>query len=292
MGPQSLIQDRSPVSLTGHYTGQVWVRHGLAPKALATARGRLLYRALQPLERSASKLAGISLEASLVQRHRLLDQLVSEAIGVEPGLQILEIAAGASARASRVLGEHQGKALNYTEADLPAVVNHKAQLLPALGLQQETRHRLLPVNIQRSEGPLSPEALLADLDSQRPVLVITEGLLNYFPLSTVLSFMERLVKALSAFPEGRYLADIWPRLPQYPGATGRKAMVALIESVTRQKVPLHFNDARDMTSAVLGTGFNQIRVIDPDDFRFHKSVPVMRRPALFRILDARVTGQG
>ncbi|MDX1588989.1 MAG: class I SAM-dependent methyltransferase [Oleiphilaceae bacterium] len=284
-------QDRSPVSLTGHYTGEVWVRHNLSPRSLSTVTGRSLYRALWPLERSAARLLGVSLEASLVQRHRLLDQLVQQAIAEQPDLQVLEMAAGASARAGRMLGQFpQHHSLCYTEADLPAVVAHKRSLLPSLGLEDDRRYRLMPVNIRRTEGPLSPESLLSQFDGTRPVLVITEGLLNYFPLATVQDFMARLAQALQGFPRGRYLAELWPRLPDYPGIRARQGMLKLIEAVTRQTVPLHFRDDDDIARAMATAGFTRTKVLNPDSVEFLQPVPLMRAPALFRVLDGRVDG--
>lgn len=293
MGALFSHKDSSPVSLTGHYTGEVWVRHGLSPVSLSTLTGRSLYRGLWPMERSAKRLLGVSLEASLVQRHRLLDQLVSQAIEAQPDLQILEIAAGASARASRMLRLFpQHEKLHYMEADLPDVVNHKQTLLGTLGLEDDPRYALRPVNIKRTDGPLSPEGLLADLDPARPVLILTEGLLNYFPMATVLDFMSRLARCLNTFPQGRYIAELWPRLPDYPGIRARQAMVRLIESVTRQEVPLHFTDEEDIARALYQAGFTEAQVLNPDRVDFLQPVPGMRAPALFRVLDGRVTGPG
>lgn len=283
------IKDRSAVSLTGRYTGEVWVRQGLSPEHLSTPAGRFLYRALRPLDRTAARWPGISLETMLVQRHCMIDQLLMEQIQEAPGTQIVEFAGGTSNRGRRLLAQTDAP-IRYLDTDLPDVVMEKRQCLsqqPA-----DPRHELRACNILRNHGDLSPESLLAELDPNQPVVAVTEGLLNYFPLVVVEGFVERLAQALSGFARNRYLTEIWPRLPQYPGTRVRGSMIALIEGVTRQRVPLHYEDDQDITVAFSGCGFNQVRVLDPDTFEFVRNVPRMAKPSLFRVVDASVTGEG
>ena len=80
------ISDKSPVSLTGHFTGQVWCRHGLSPDHLGSGLGRLLYRAQQPFGWLSQQVYGMNLESMLLVRHQLMDQLVLAEIerGIDP----------------------------------------------------------------------------------------------------------------------------------------------------------------------------------------------------------------
>src|SRR5690606_6439465 len=93
--------DSSPVSLTGHFTGQVWCRHSLSPSYLGSVLGRILFHAQQPFGWLSQQIYGMNLESMLLVRHQLLDKLVRAEIDAGT-TQILEIASGLSGRSLRM----------------------------------------------------------------------------------------------------------------------------------------------------------------------------------------------
>ena len=289
----SFSDDCSPISLTGRFTGQVWVRNQLSPIGLDTSSGRWLYRLLIPVDRACDWLQGVSLETMLLQRHRGIDRLTAELLRHHQDLQILEIACGLSARAWRLF---QGQILpisevggvRYIEADLPDVAEHKIHLYQRMGFQ-ESRHEIRGCNILRTDGPLSPEVILAELDSRRPVLVITEGLVNYFPLATMQAFWQRLTASLVRFPHTYYVADIWPRLPRYKGFPLRRLALRGYETITHQPAPLHFRDDADIRNGFADVGFERTEVYDPDQWLGGEPVRSMRGQTLFRLVCAQLT---
>ncbi len=288
-------EDRSPISLTGRFTGQVWVRNQLSPKGLDTTAGRWLYRMLIPLDLACDWLQGVSLETMLLHRHKGIDRLTAELVQRHPDIQILEIACGLSARAWRLFQGHilppsVLKDVRYIETDLPDVVEHKAHLYRGMGFT-EAHHQIRGCNILRSDGPLSPESIIADLDPARPLLVITEGLVNYFPLTIMQAFWQRLARAFVRFPHGYYLADIWPRLPEYHGFPLRSLALKGYEVITHQPAPLHFEDDADIQRGFAEVGFAHTEVFDPDHWPTGESARSMRRRTLFRLIRAQLVGE-
>src|SRR4051812_29320105 len=89
------------VSPTAHYTGRVWVRHGLSHPELATWEGQLLFDVLAPTMAVSGALGGPTLEASLLARHRIIDALLADAIDAGTVTQVVEAAAGMSPRGWR-----------------------------------------------------------------------------------------------------------------------------------------------------------------------------------------------
>ena len=89
------------ISPTAHYTGEVWQRAGLSHPWLGTREGRVMVDALHPLMVVSGKLGGPSLESYLLARHRAIDALLTDAVEHHSVGQVIEIAAGMSARGWR-----------------------------------------------------------------------------------------------------------------------------------------------------------------------------------------------
>src|SRR6476619_3445777 len=107
-------EPRTSISPTAYYTGAVWARHGLSHPALSTARGRLMYRSVQPAMAVTEALGGTRLEDFLLTRHLLIDSLLEEAIERGEVSQVIEVAAGLSPRGWR-FAERHGERLTYIE---------------------------------------------------------------------------------------------------------------------------------------------------------------------------------
>ena len=120
------------ISPTAHYTSAVWARHGLSHPALATAEGRVLFAALQPAMAASALAGGPRLEGMLLARHRVIDDLLSEAIDKGRIDQVIEVAAGLSPRGWR-FAQRYGERVTYVEADLPAMAERKRRALARTG---------------------------------------------------------------------------------------------------------------------------------------------------------------
>ncbi|MCP5208118.1 MAG: class I SAM-dependent methyltransferase [Hahellaceae bacterium] len=277
--------DSSPVSLTGHFTGQVWCEHGYSPELMGSSLGKILYHLHRPLGWLNNQLFGNNLETMLLQRHQLIDQLVFKAIEEQGITQIIEIASGLSSRSIRTLARYADEDIHYIEADLPQMCRWKNERLVDYRLN-DSRLKVAPVNILRSAGNYSPEHLFASLDSTRPTLVITEGLVNYFPLTTIEDFWKRLADMLDVFPVATYISDIWPNLAAYEVQKTYKLGIQAIQMFTRQKVPLHYNSEDEINEGLRHCGFQEVTVYNPDNLSDEFDIPAMRGDSLFRVAQA------
>ncbi|WP_235022335.1 class I SAM-dependent methyltransferase [Amycolatopsis alkalitolerans] len=236
------------ISPTGHYTGYVWVRNGLAPRQLATPEGRVLFHAVEPAMRVSRLLGQPTFEGLLVARHRMLDRLLAGAIERGEVGQVIEIAAGLSARGWRFSRRYDG--LTYVEADLPRMAARKQRLLERLN---GPAPRVATVDALATDGPSSIGALADSLDPSTGTAIVTEGLLNYFDFDTVTGMWHRFAEVLRRFPTGAYFADVVlrPHGDSFPSRVG----AGLIAATVRGRVHLHFDTPEEAATALRAAGF-------------------------------------
>ncbi len=278
--------DTSGISFTALYTGQVWAANGLSGPGFSTLRGELLYRSLAPFEHLSRTLVGGNLRTFLLQRHHLIDHLLHGAIARDGVTQVLEIACGLSPRGYRFTRAYPG--LRYVETDLPAMAARKGKLLKRLGADPD-RHRIQPCNILAPTGEDSLESVLASaFDPAAPLLVITEGLVNYFDLPTITSFWMRLRRSLAGFPLGIYLTDNYPLGPGQPFARTLRLLARSLGALSRSQVSFHFAGDGEAVRHFRGLGFDPVHCLNPLDFREQLPLPPVRGPSLVRVIDARV----
>lgn len=277
--------DTSSISFTALYTGQVWVRNGLSEPFFHTRKGAFLYGAMTPFEVAGKRLLGGNIRTFLLQRHYLLDARLEALIAASPDLQVVEIACGLSPRGCRF--RERFPALTYVEADLPDMAARKRQLLRARGYLG-AEHRVETVNILAESGPESVAALLATLDHSRPVMVITEGLINYFSLAAISPFWRRLAIGLSAFPIGVYLCDNYPLYANRRFHRTLKTLGGLLGAISRSEVSFHFDSAAQTREHFLNLGFDALTVHDPADHYATLPIPRTRGTPMVRIIEARV----
>lgn len=274
--------DTSSISFTAHYTGYVWHHFGLSDAHFATARGRLYFQLLRPFETLARCVIGSDIKTTLLQRHFLIDRELDALIAAQPQLQVLEIACGLSPRGHRFTRRHPDIA--YVEADLPGMVARKQALLAPLA-SLDARHRLVVCNILDRDTPDSLETVIArEFRRDRPLVVITEGLVNYFDLDTITAVWQRLAQALRAFPGGTYLTDIYPEVSGHRFAGAIRAANRSLKVASRSHFSLHFPDDVRMRDHFLGLGFPRVAVFDPDHER--TGAPAARGGALVRVVRA------
>lgn len=275
--------DTSSISFTALYTGQVWLANGLSAPGFGTRLGRFYYHAMSPFEYIGGKVVGGNIRTFLLQRHLLIDHLVENAIREQDVTQVVEIACGLSPRGTRLVEKYPQ--LRYIEADLPDMAARKQQLLQESGHRND-RHQVVECNILATEGDATLERVLGDLDLGRPVLVITEGLVNYFNLETINAFWHRLALALQAFPRGIYLTDNYPLYEGMPFYRTLKTLGNMLGSISRSQVSFHFHSDDEARYTFIEAGFDELHLHNPADYYSQLDIPKSRGNPMVRVLEA------
>jgi len=283
--PERVRASSAHISPSAHYTGYVWYRHRLADPAFVTPFGRFVHKLLWPVTWGARAGFGLDIEAFLLQRHLQIDAQLTEAIERRGVRQVVEIACGLSPRGRRFCSRYPD--LQYLEADLPAMAARKRLLLHGEGWL-DGRHQVRAVDILAERGNQSLAALLASLDRSQPVVVITEGLVNYFPLELIEGFWSRLATGLSDFPEATYLTELYPDLREHPRYRQLRWGVELIGRLTRGSYPLHYRDHAEIVTGFQRCGFARVQVLDPSADAGSLGLPAARLPGLVRVIQAQV----
>ncbi|MCF4164653.1 class I SAM-dependent methyltransferase [Zavarzinia compransoris] len=257
--------DTSTFSFTALYTGETWVANGLSMPELRTPAGDLMYKLAAPAEWAGKAIFGTNLRHMLVARHALIDRLLASLIQEMPGLQILEIACGLSARGCRFTRQYPD--LRYVEADLPAMAALKVQALARVpGLS--SRHAVVPIDILAADGPNAIASVLANaFDAERPIAVVTEGLMNYFTLDTATDVWCRLANALRRFPAAAYLTETYPRPKTRLLRAAAMAGAAGLRLISRSDAGIHFRTADEGADHLQRCGFDVAEVAWPPDDR-------------------------
>lgn len=283
--PERSRASSAHISPSAHYTGYLWYRHRLAEPAFVTAFGRFVHKLLWPVTWGARVGFGLDIEAFLLQRHLQIDAQLTAAIEQGGVRQVVEIACGLSPRGRRFCARYPQ--LRYVEADLPAMAARKRLLLHGEGwLGGE--HQVRAVDILAEQGSHSLAALFAELDRRQPVLVITEGLVNYFPLALIEGFWSRLAIELRGFAGGTYLTELYPDLREHPRYRQLRWGVELIGRLTRGSYPLHYRDHGEIVAGFQRCGFARVQVFDPSADAPGLGLPPARLPGLVRVIQAQV----
>ncbi len=255
--------DDSRISPTAHYTSYVWVRNGLSHRALASPLGRGLYRALWPVMQSYKLATGNpALEEMLLSRHRAIDAQLAQAIAAGRVGQVIEIAAGFSARGLRF--KKRFPELIYVEGDLAPQAAAKRRLLDEAGLRSEG-HEVLALDALIDSGDQClAEIARTRLGPERGAAIITEGLVGYFDTLTVEGLWKRIASVLSRFPHGLYLSDI----NLAADARGHRAAAAFkraLELFARGKVHFHYTSVSVAMRALEAAGFRTVTLHRPEE---------------------------
>ena len=256
-------QDTSSISFTAHYTGFVWYRFGLSHSAFATRQGCTYFQLLRPFEVAARKVIGSDIKTTLLQRHHLIDRELGQLIQEYPDIQVVELACGLSPRGWRIHGRYPN--VTYLEADLQDMAARKRTLLNELD-SLDSRHKVLVCNILVEDSAESLESMLKrELDPQKPVVVITEGLVNYFHLEEIQGFWQRLAKALQGFPMGFYLTDLYPQVTRHRFFHWIQTANRALKLSSRSHFTMHFEQRAEALACFKGCGFDAVTVFNPDE---------------------------
>ncbi|MEK9765592.1 MAG: class I SAM-dependent methyltransferase [Thalassolituus sp.] len=282
----SASTDTSRISVSAHYTGYIWYKHGLSAKGFVTNAGRFANATLAPVNALLRMLAGADIDIFLLQRHSVIDNQVRQLIEEQGVTQIVELACGWSPRGYRLKREYPQ--LRYIEGDLPGMAARKRHLLEQVGLLDG--HEVCECNILNTDGPESIQALLDKLDPEQPTLIITEGLVNYFELDQIREVWSRMASGLKTFPKGWYITDLYPDFADHPSYRYVKFAQKLVGVFTRGGWPLHYPSDEAIREGFRGDGFNEIDVLDPASFYGKlKHLPEVKIQTLVRIIQAGVS---
>ncbi|MEQ1438922.1 class I SAM-dependent methyltransferase [Fontimonas sp. SYSU GA230001] len=249
------------ISPTAYATGQMWVRHGLSHPAFVTPQGERLDRAFGLLTRLTQRLSGVSLDAMMLARHKGIDAVLAQAIDAGQVAQVIEIAAGLSARGWR-MRQRYGDRITYIETDLPAMAATKRTLLERAGFLGE-RHRVLELDALADKGSRSLAAVSRTLDPERGTAIITEGLMNYLDPGTARAVWRRIARVLKQFPNGLYLTDAY--FVSDNRNVGMLAFGAILQVFVRGRMHVHFADAGDACAKMAQAGFREAQVYRTQD---------------------------
>ncbi|MCM1959840.1 class I SAM-dependent methyltransferase [Acinetobacter modestus] len=245
------------ISFTAHYTGYIWYQMGISHPALATTKGKTLAALVHPIESWAEKYVGGSMRTTLKQRHTMLDTHLEQLIQQYPNLQVLEIACGLSPRGWWFRQHHPD--ICYRELDLPDMAATKQA-----ALQQIEPHVDDVLSVD-----LFTEAfanVFKVFDPKRPLVIISEGLINYFekPL------LQQLIHAIAIygrdFKELHYLTDLYPEPTQNKLATIIWNSSRLLKLMSRSAFSFHFKTPAEVENFFHEAGFKQVEVLQPKEF--------------------------
>ena len=248
------------VGLTALFTGEVFRSAGISHDQFGTAVGKGLLGVLRPLDAAYQKVTGSAgLEAMVLGRHQVIDRLLTEAIESGRVSQVLELAAGLSPRGWTFAERYGAGGLRYVESDLPGMVGRKQRALTAAHIDPPG-HSVVTLDALATEGPTSlMEVVKKHLDPRRGTVIISEGLLNYFPRPVVEALWCRIAQALQHFPNGMYLSDMSLREVAH-GNWVPRYFVGALGIVVRGAVHLHYDTPQQALEAVGQNGFATARI--------------------------------
>ncbi len=285
----TLGHQHARISPTAHYTAYVWYRAGMSFAPLATPLGRALHVALRPMNLAYERLGTRpDLDMMLLARHRVLDAWLEAEIASGRVGQVLEIAAGLSPRGATFVRRHPG--LVYVEGDLPDMAADKRRRLAGAGLLAEG-HRIVTLDALAAEGPTSlAEVAARELDPERGLAIVTEGLLSYFDLAAVRGMWARFAALLARHGSGAYLADL-NLAGDLAGMRSGLVFRRLLEVFARGRVHLHFEGEAEARAALALAGFDDVELRTPQEVA-GVDVPGRDRRHVVRLLRARATRAG
>lgn len=261
MTQQQLSKHRH-ISFTAHYTGYIWYQMGISHPLLATTKGKILACIAQPVETWAEKYVGGSMRSTLKIRHQLLDEHLTQLIQQYPDLQILEIAAGLSPR-GWWFRQHYPQ-IDYRELDLPDMAQVKQAALKQMQAQ--------------SPDMLSADLFTADFnrafdvfDTARPLVIISEGLINYFDKTLLQQLLHSIVDYGQEFKALHYLTDLYPEPVKNKLAKFIWNSSKLLKVISRSAFSFHFTRPGEVFDFFQQAGFTQVSVIQPSHGSQEKS---------------------
>ncbi|ENV38354.1 MULTISPECIES: class I SAM-dependent methyltransferase [Acinetobacter] len=245
------------ISFTAHYTGYIWYQMGISHPALATAKGKTLAALVHPIESWAEKYVGGSMRTTLKQRHTMLDHDLQELIQQYPDIQVLEIACGLSPRGWWFRQHYPN--ITYRELDLPDMAATKQAALQQIEGEVDD---VLSVDLFTETFASAFEVF----DPKRPLVIISEGLINYFEKPLLQQLIKSIVTYGQDFKELHYLTDLYPEPTQNKLATIIWNSSRLLKWMSRSAFSFHFKTPAEVESFFYEAGFKQVVIQQPKQF--------------------------
>lgn len=250
---EGLSQHRH-ISFTAHYTGYIWYQMGISNAVFATAKGKFLAKLVHPLESWAERYVGGSMRSTLKQRHRMIDEHLYQLIAQHPQLQVLEIACGLSPRGWSF--RRKFPHLVYRELDLPEMAHVKTQALQQL---ESNSPQVLSADIFSDEF----SHVFQKFDTRFPLVVISEGLINYFDKTSLAQLFQAISNNGKHFPEIHYLSDIYPEPVKNKLAHIIWSSSKLLKMMSRSAFSFHFTQPNELQIFLQDAGFQTSSIIQP-----------------------------
>ncbi len=199
------------LSITALYTSQVWAWARLpCAELLATRDGARVFAVTNAALALARKPP---LQYALLHRHAMIDHLVR----ASSARSVVELAAGLSRR-----GAAMSSQLAYTEVDLPAMIDHKRELLGRTAAGRDALARLKLVAGDATAIALEP------LVGHGSTVVIAEGLCMYLRGDVRRALFARVAAIAAIAGELRFVFDLVPAADEpTPGLAGRALEAAM-----------------------------------------------------------------
>lgn len=246
------------ISFTAHYTGEMWQKLGLSHPALATQTGRQLHRLVYPLECFAKLFFGVSMGKTLTVRHSLIDSRIEYYLSKNPDVQIVEFAAGLSPRGWRFLQKYEQ--LRYIEidlADMSALKEQRAAHLP----------RPIPEFYSADVLEDNLDVLFNQLDTNKPLLIISEGLINYFSLPLLSQLTQKIALQTQKFKHAMWITENYPfsDKPSYNQLV--KMASKSLGFLSRSNFSFYFDNPASSIDFFKTHGFSHVDIFQPSQMQ-------------------------
>lgn len=253
------LSEHRHISFTAHYTGYIWFQMGISHPVFATSKGKFLAKLVHPLESWAEKYVGGSMRTTLKERHTIIDQQLTELIARNPRTQVLEIACGLSPRSWNFRQKYPE--LNYRELDLPDMAKVKTAALQQLDQQAP---EVLSADIFSEEFA----QIFQHFDPQQPLVIISEGLINYFDKPMLSKLLHGIYQYGQHFQELHYLSDIYPEPVKNKLASFMWTSSKLLKVMSRSAFSFHFQSPGEVRDFVKASGFERVDILQTQHY-FH-----------------------
>lgn len=243
------------LSVTALYTSQVWAWGGLSHAHLfASPDAKRVFDATNAALAAARmfdhRLA--PLRHSLLHRHTMIDHLLRES-GYR---HVIELAAGFSRRGAAATSDAH---VQYTELDLPHVVERKRELLQRT---DEGRAVLARPGLRLVDGDVETVALEPFVRRDEPVFVIAEGLMMYLAADARRRMFAKVRQLAATTGELRFVFDLTPTSEQSEsGVAGRVLEAAIKRSTGGRGFERDARTRDDIVTALREAGFDDIEVV-------------------------------
>ena len=265
------------ISITAHYTAQIWVRnHTPWAWRFNTSRGRLMYHASAPLFDFMTRAGLTTPPEFCIQRHRIIDARLPDLAPV----QLVELAGGLS---PRCLAHAQKWGIPCVDVDLPAMVRAKKQLLGP-SVPQSYHQRAVDLIECDDYAAALQDVLLR----QTPTVVITEGILPYFSMAHQAQIFAKIARLLRWCGGGTYLTDVHhqdevDRLGA-PAAFFRWGLHLISRTEQEALIP-NFSEGQLMLQEA---GFSDVVGLHPSQWHEALNLPMLRKDSGLMIYEAKI----